>query len=130
MPCVRRREFISLLGVAAAALPLAARAQQSAVPVMGFLGATSPGPYAAIVAAVRQGLKESGYVEGQNLAIEFRWADNQLDRFVAGAAAFTRLAHLRSLPSISSMARPWRRFSSEFNRSSSLRLLAVTTGPS
>ena len=71
-----------------------------------------------------------GYVEGQNLAIEFRWADNQLDRFVAGAAAFTRLAHLRSLSSISSMARPWRRFSSEFNRSSSLRLLAVTTGPS
>ena len=127
---LKRREFISLLGGAAAGWPLAARAQQSAVPVMGFLGATSPGPYAAIVAAVRQGLKESGYVEGQNLAIEFRWADNQLDRFVAGAAAFTRLAHLRSLPSISSMARPWRRFSSEFNRSSSLRLLAVTTGPS
>ena len=126
---LKRREFITLVG-GAAAWSRAARAQQPAMPVMGFLGATSPGPYAAIVAAVRQGLKESGYVEGQNLAIEFRWADNQLDRFVAGAAACTRLAHLRSLSSISSMARPWRRFSSELNRSSSLRLLAVTTGPS
>ena len=68
---MRRREFITLLG-GAAAWPLAALAAVGAVPVMGFLGATSPGPYAAIVAAVRQGLKESGYVEGQNLAIEFR----------------------------------------------------------
>ena len=128
MSVIRRREFVTLLGGAAVAWPLAARAQQSAVPVMGFLGATSPGPYAAIVAAVRQGLKESGYVEGQNLAIEFRWADNQLDRFVAGAAAFTRLAHLRSLSSISWMA--GRGDASVLNRSSSLRLLAVTTGPS
>ena len=66
--------------------PVAARGQQATMPVIGFLGATSPGPYAAIVDAVRQGLKESGYVEGQNLAIEFRWANNQLDRLPALAA--------------------------------------------
>jgi putative ABC transport system substrate-binding protein len=82
LPLLKRREFSTLLG-GAAVWPLGARAQQSAAPVMGFLGATSPGPYAAIVAAVRQGLKESGYVEGQNLTIEFRWADDQLDRLPA-----------------------------------------------
>jgi putative ABC transport system substrate-binding protein len=67
---IGRRKFITLVGGAAARAN--GGAQQPAMPVMGFLGATSPGPYAAIVAAVRQGLKESGYVEGQNLAIEFR----------------------------------------------------------
>jgi putative ABC transport system substrate-binding protein len=56
------------------------------MPVVGFLGSSTPGPYAAIVAAVRQGLKETGFVEGQNLAIEYRWADNQLDRLPALAA--------------------------------------------
>jgi putative tryptophan/tyrosine transport system substrate-binding protein len=82
---MRRREFMSLLG-GAAAWPLAARAQQPAMPVVGFLGSTPAGPYAAIVAAVRQGLKETGFVEGQNLTVEYRWADNQLDRLPALAA--------------------------------------------
>jgi putative tryptophan/tyrosine transport system substrate-binding protein len=81
---MRRREFIPILA-SVATWPLAARAQQS-MPVVGFLGAPSAGPYARYVAAVHQGMKEAGYVEHQNVAMEYRWADSQYDRLPALAA--------------------------------------------
>jgi putative ABC transport system substrate-binding protein len=84
---MRRRDFIATLGGAAAWLlwPLAARAQP-AVPVIGFLSGGSPGPFTAYVAAFRQGLGETGFVEGRNIAIEFRWAEGQPERLAAMAA--------------------------------------------
>jgi putative ABC transport system substrate-binding protein len=87
---IRRRDFLTLVGGTAAGWTFAVRAQQPTLPVIGYLSSTSSGPYAPFVAAFQQGLKETGFVAGQNVTIEYRWAEGQFDRLPALAADLVR----------------------------------------
>ena len=87
---MRRRDFIKVIASSAAAWPLAARAQQKATPVVGFINSASPKPYAPNVEGFLQGLKDAGYIEGRNVSIEYRWAEGQYDRLPAMAAELVR----------------------------------------
>jgi ABC-type uncharacterized transport system substrate-binding protein len=88
---MRRREFITLLGGAAAAWPLTARAQQPKLPTIGFLGSTAPSAMSQWVAAFVQRLRELGWIEGRTVAIEYRWAEGRDERYAEIAAEFVRL---------------------------------------
>src|SRR5476651_7793 len=99
---MKRREFILALG-AAATWPFAARAQQPGMPVVGFLHSAAPDSAGPLVAAFQQGLKEGGYVEGENVALEFRWAQDHFDRLPAMAADLVR----RQVSVIATMGGPY-----------------------
>jgi putative ABC transport system substrate-binding protein len=90
MPGMRRRDFIAVLGGAAAGWPLGVSAQQAGMPVIGFLNSTSLDGYRPMLNAFRQGLQESGYIEGRNMAIEYRWVEGRNDRLSAMAAELVR----------------------------------------
>ena len=95
---MRRRDFIKILAASAASLPLTARAQQAAMPLIGFLNSGSPDRFAPMVSAFLEGLKEAGYVEGRNVAIEYRWANGHYDRLPALVGELVRspsLGHCR-----------------------------------
>ena len=119
---MRRRQFITLLG-GAAAWPLAARAEQ-AKPMVGFVSGGSPGPFAYLVRAFQQGLNETGYVEGQNLTIEFRWAEGRYDRLPDLVTDLEKRAFSRRPPhpGLSRPRRPRPRFPS------SLRQMVIQCG--
>ena len=87
---MRRREFLKVIAGSAAVWPLAARGQQPAMPVIGFLSSASPGPFSPFLAAFLAGLREAGYFEGSNVVIEYRWAEGQYDRLPAMAADLVR----------------------------------------
>jgi putative tryptophan/tyrosine transport system substrate-binding protein len=97
---MRRRDFVTLLAGAMGGLPSVARAQQKAMPVIGYLTTGSPDPNSPNLAAFRQGLSETGYVEGQNVAIEYRWAAGDYDRLPALAADLVSRKAIGTTPSL------------------------------